>query len=89
MRVINGPGLRRRRQRLGYSQRNLAALVGCAHGTIGFIETGRMPTCSFKLANKICRWLDVDLEDFFEEREASAVPKMPHGARGTRRAVAV
>jgi transcriptional regulator with XRE-family HTH domain len=65
MRLNNPDAIRRRRKRMGYTQRDLAALVGCSHAMIGYLERGEIKTCTITLAEKICRRLDMDLEEHF------------------------
>lgn len=62
--------LRRRRKAKGFSQAQLAALCGCTQQYISLIEGGTDRDCSEKIAGKITRWLDCDLEDLFDERQS-------------------
>jgi transcriptional regulator with XRE-family HTH domain len=62
--------LRRRRRDKRLSQVQLAALVGCTQQYVSLLESGADRDCSEKIAERICRYLDVDLEDLFEERRA-------------------
>lgn len=66
--------LRRRRKDKGLAQQQLAALVGCTQQYISLLESGRDRDCGERVAEKIARWLDVDLEDFFEERTVTPAP---------------
>lgn len=67
MKIIDGDSIRRRRKRMRYTQRDLAALVGCSHAMIGYLERGEITTCTRQLAEKICARLDLDLESEFRE----------------------
>lgn len=81
MYVNDAPKLRRRRKDKGFSQKQLAALVDCTQQYISLLENGTDSDCSEKIAERICRWLDIDLEDYFEER---SVVRMPAVATATR-----
>jgi transcriptional regulator with XRE-family HTH domain len=71
MRVREGAALRRRRERLGLSQRELAFLARpCSQTTIYLLETRKMTTLTEELAMRIARRLDVPLETLFEDRRA-------------------
>lgn len=60
--------MRRRRRDKHLSQKQLAALVGCTQQYISIMERGLDRDCSEKIAERICRYLDVDLDDYFNER---------------------
>ena len=76
MRVREGAALRRRRERLGLSQRELAFLARpCSQTTIYLLETRKMTTLTEELARRIARRLDVPLEALFEDR--ASVPLHP------------
>lgn len=81
MYVIDPAKLRRRRKDKGFSQKQLAALVDCTQQYISLLESGVDSDCSEKIAERLCRWLDIDLEDYFEER---SVVRMPGVATATR-----
>ena len=66
--VKDGGRIRRRRKDRGLSQVQLAALCGCSQQYISLVEQGDDSDVSEKIAEKICRWLEVDLEDYFDER---------------------
>lgn len=68
--------LRRRRKDKGLSQQQLAALVGCTQQYISLLEAGEDRDCSDKIATKITRWLDCDLEDHFDERQVVHMPSI-------------
>ncbi|MER6531200.1 helix-turn-helix transcriptional regulator [Streptomyces sp. NPDC001508] len=76
MRLRNPDAIKRRRKRMRYTQRDLGALVGCSHTMIGLLETGKIKTCTHKLAERICNRLDMDLDDTFEVPQAVSMPKM-------------
>lgn len=60
--------LRRRRRDKRLSQMQLAALAGVSQQYISLIETGDDRDVSEKVAERICRYLDVELDDLFDER---------------------
>jgi putative transcriptional regulator len=69
MRVREGAALRRRRERLGLTQRELAFLARpCSQTTIYLLETRKMTTLTEELAVRIARRLDVPVESLFEDR---------------------
>jgi putative transcriptional regulator len=69
MRVREGAALRRRRERLGLTQRELAFLARpCSQTTIYLLETRKMTTLTEELAMRIARRLDVPVESLFEDR---------------------
>jgi transcriptional regulator with XRE-family HTH domain len=75
--------LRRRRRDKHLSQVQLAALVGCTQQYISLMETGIDRDCTEKIAERICRYLDVDLEDFFEERRVVSGERVATVSRGS------
>ena len=74
MKVTNPKRIKTRRERLGYSQVDLAALVGCSQQYISLLETGSDDDCSEAIARKIAKRLDIDLEEAFEERTIYGEP---------------
>ncbi len=75
MRVRDGAAIRRRRQRLGLSQRDLAFLCRpCSQTTIYLLETGRMATVTDELALRLAKRLDLGVDELFTERDAAAAP---------------
>lgn len=88
MQVKSNTKLRRRRKDKHFSQAQLAALVGCTQQYISLLESGVDDDCSEKIAERICRYLDVDLEDFFEERELVRLPSITTASRDARKATA-
>lgn len=79
--------LRRRRRDKGFSQKQLASLVDVTQQYISLLESGNDNDCSEKVAERICRWLDVDVEDFFEERSIVRLPQVATGSRVSSEAV--
>jgi transcriptional regulator with XRE-family HTH domain len=75
--------LRRRRRDKGLSQIQLAALTGCTQQYISLIEQGRDRDISEKIAERICKYLDVDLEDYFEERVVIRTSSDATNSRGS------
>lgn len=75
--------LRRRRKDRKLSQVQLAALAGCTQQYISLLEKGDDHDCSERIAEKICRWLDVDLEDYFDERRVVPMPTVTSRSRAT------
>ena len=74
MRVREGAALRRRRERLGLTQRELAFLARpCSQTTIYLLETRKMTTLTEELAMRIARRLDVPVEVLFEDRPSALV----------------
>lgn len=62
--------LRRARKTKGLSQVQLAALAGCTQQYISLLESGEDRDCSEKIAERVCRYLDINLEDHFVEHVA-------------------
>lgn len=83
MQVKDNVRLRRRRKDKGFSQQQLAGLVGCTQQYISLLESGRDADCSEKVAERICKWLDVDLEDYFDERSLIRTPAVATASRGS------
>src|SRR5690349_15669571 len=74
--------LRRRRKTKNLSQVQLAALVGCTQQYVSLLESGADRDCSEKIAERICRYLDIDLEDYFEEHRSVPVEPITTASRG-------
>lgn len=68
--------LRRRRKDKGLSQHQLASLAGCTQQYISLMENGDDRDCSDKIATRVSRWLDSDLEDLFDERLVVPMPSV-------------
>lgn len=83
MYVIDPTKLRRRRRDKGLTQQQLAALVDCKQQYISLLESGNDRDCSERIAERICRWLDVDLEDYFEARVVIRTPDVATASRDT------
>ncbi len=73
--------LRRRRKDRGLSQVQLAALAGCTQQYISLLEQGDDRDVSEKIAEKISRWLEVDLEDYFDEHRSDRRPSLATASR--------
>lgn len=82
MYVTKPEGLRRRRRDKHLSQVQLAALAGCTQQYISLIESGDDRDVSEKIAERICRYLDISLEDYFEERRLVRMPSVATASRG-------
>lgn len=85
MYIRNPEKLRRRRRDKGLSQIQLAALAGCTQQYVSLMENGDDRDVSEKIAEKISKYLDVDLEDYFEERAvvlAGSVATVSRGGSG-------
>jgi len=76
--------LRRRRRDQRMSQVQLAALAGCTQQYISLIEKGDDRDVSEKIAEKISRYLNVDLEDYFDERRTVRTPAVATPSRASR-----
>lgn len=85
MYVRDSQKMRRRRRDKHLSQVQLAALVGCTQQYISLMENGDDRDCSEKIAERICRYLDVDLEDMFDERRIIPDPSIATHSRVTSR----
>ena len=84
MRVREAAALRRRRERLGLTQRELAFLARpCSQTTIYLLENRKMTTLTEGLAQRIARRLDVPLEDLFEDRTSLGATQPATGQRVT------
>lgn len=82
MYVIDPPKLKRRRKSLGLSQVDVAQRTKrCTQQYISLLESGRDRDCSEDIAIRICRVLDVELEDYFEAREAVRTPSIATASR--------
>lgn len=84
MKVTNPAGMKRARKRAGYTQYDLAALTRCTQATISALETGAMRGCSEDLAQSICKWIKLDIEDLFERHEGSRVHRVTNAAGAAR-----
>jgi transcriptional regulator with XRE-family HTH domain len=86
--VKNPEKLRRRRRDKGLSQVQLAALAGCTQQYVSLMEKGDDRDVSEKIAERISKYLDVDREDYFDERRVSRMPAVATTSRGTRKVAA-
>lgn len=89
MKIKDGSRLRRRRRARGLSQAQLAGLVGCTQQYISLLENGTDADCSEKIAERIAKYLDIDLEDYFEEHQLLRTPPVATATRGGRTGEAV
>ena len=80
--VKDGSRMRRKRKDAGFSQTDLAALVGCTQQYISMLENGTDSDCSERIAERICKRLNVDVEDLFEERQLIRTPAVATPSRG-------
>lgn len=81
MYVKDGPRLGRRRRARGISQSQLAALAKCTQQYVSLIERGVDTDVSERIALAICKWLDIELEDYFEERSVVVTPTVATSSR--------
>lgn len=58
--------IKKRRKTLGYTQSQLAALVGCTRQHLCNIENGKFDNISLNLALEFCYFLDCKLCDLFK-----------------------
>jgi len=84
MKPISTAILRKRREREGYTQRDLAYLCNCSQEAISQLERGKMLRCSEDLAKQIAKYLKRDVEELFIREEDTRVPRMTNAA-GTKR----
>lgn len=80
--VRDGTRMRRKRKDAGYSQADLAALAGCTQQYISMLENGTDSDCSERIAERIAKRLNVDLEELFEERAIVRTPSVATPSRG-------
>jgi DNA-binding XRE family transcriptional regulator len=81
MKLRDRARLRRERRRNNYTQTDLANLVGIAQQYISAMETGTDLDCSERVAEKICRYLDIELEDLFEPGKRFRTPEVTSNSR--------
>jgi transcriptional regulator with XRE-family HTH domain len=82
MRVKDPEKLRRRRKDKGFSQKQLAGLVDCTQQYVSLLESGVDTDCSEKIAERLTRWLDVTLEDYFDPHVVIRTPSVATASRG-------
>lgn len=80
---VKDPDKLRRRRREKFSQKQLASLVDCTQQYISLLEKGTDTDCSERIAERICHWLDVDLEDYFETNVVVRTPAVATATRGS------
>jgi transcriptional regulator with XRE-family HTH domain len=88
MKPISTTMLRTRREREGYTQRQLAHLCSCSQEAISQLERGKMTQCSEELATQIAKWLRRDVDELFIKHEDTRVPRMTNAAGSKRQPVA-
>lgn len=88
MYVIDRHKLRRARLRLRLSQADLARAAGMSQQYVSRLEQGTDRDCSERIAVNLCRWLQVDVEDYFRTGESSPMPAVTTPSRGAGRGAA-
>lgn len=86
MRPLSGERLKTRRKAAGFTQYELALLCRCSQAAISGLETGNMQQCSEDLARQICKWLDRDLEELFEDSPTSRTHRVTNALGSTHQA---
>ena len=81
MYVIDPPKLARRRKSKGLTQFQLSIFARCTQQYISLLESGRDRDCSEEIALRISKALDIDLEDYFEARPVSRMPRVTTTSR--------
>lgn len=74
MYVTDPPKLKRRRKTKHLTQGDLAIFARCTQQYISLLESGTDRDCSEEIALRICKALDIEMEDYFEARSAVAMP---------------
>lgn len=82
--VIDPEKLKRRRKTKGLTQFQMAVFARCTQQYISLLESGKDRDCSDDIAVRMCKALDVELEDYFEARTSSSMPAIPTTSRGSR-----
>jgi transcriptional regulator with XRE-family HTH domain len=88
MKVRNAARLKSRRRSRGYTQAQLASLVGCTQQYISALEAGVDHDCSERIANRISKFLDIERDDYFTEMVVIRKPAVTTSSRGSSRDVA-
>jgi len=88
MKPISTATLKKRREREGYSQRQLALLCKCTQAAISALECGTMTQCSEDLATQISKWLRRDVDELFVKNVDSRVTRMTNAAGSKRQPIA-
>lgn len=86
MKITHPEKIVRARKKAGYTQTDLANLARCSQQYISLIERGDDTDCSERLALAICKRLELDMEDVFEERPVYVAPKRTSSKVGSRAA---
>lgn len=81
MYVIDPDKLKRRRKTRDLTQFQLSVFARCTQQYISLLESGRDRDCSDDIAIRICRALDIELEDYFEARASSPMPQIATRSR--------
>ena len=84
MKVTKPELIARERRRLGYTQTDLANLVGVTQQYISMIERGIDRDCSEGLALRIAKRLDIDVEAAFDCRSVLHEPAVTRSKIGTK-----
>ena len=66
--AVIGSNIRKIRERLGYTQDDLANYLKVQRPMISYFETGERE-CSFNHLEKLCKLFNIDLADLLEEDE--------------------
>ena len=80
--VIDPAKLKRRRKAKGFTQDDLAYLGRCTQQYVSLLENGTDRDCSEEIALRICKALDVELEDYFEARAVVSMSTVATASRG-------
>lgn len=88
MYVLDPTRLRTRRRSKGLTQEQLAIFARCTQQYVSLLESGRDRDCSEDIALRVCKALDIELEDYFELRETSSNSGVATDSRVARKTVA-
>lgn len=86
--VLDPHRLKLRRKNKGLTQEQLAIFARCTQQYVSLLESGRDRDCSEDIALRVCKALDIELEDYFEIRASSPEPAIATASRGARNEVA-
>lgn len=84
--VKDASELKRARRRSKFTQVDLARLVVVTQQYISALERGADKDCSKNVAERISKYLGVDVENLFEERQASRAAEVATSSRVARSA---
>jgi transcriptional regulator with XRE-family HTH domain len=87
MKPISTAKLKDRREKEGFTQRDLASLCKCTQAAISALECGTMTQCSEDLATQISKWLRRDVDELFVKNVETRVPRMTNAAGSKRQLV--